>query len=272
MITFENVTKTYPAREGDNTAPAVSNFSLSIPSDKTTVFVGSSGSGKTTLLRMINRMVTPTSGRVLIDGNSVADHDPVELRRSIGYVMQASGLLPHRTIADNIATVPRLEGASKSEGRELAAPLLTLLGLDTGLLDRYPSELSGGQAQRVGVARALAHDPAILLMDEPFGAVDPLVRRELQDQLLDLQQRLHKTIVLVTHDMQEAIALGDQVVVLRTSAEIAQVGTPTEIVREPADEFVKNFLGMHTNTVHIEQRDGQQIVVDHLGRVQGIVG
>ncbi|MBK0418229.1 ATP-binding cassette domain-containing protein [Leucobacter sp. CSA1] len=229
MIEFQSVTKTYPGG-----SVAVSEFSLTVPSHRTVVLVGSSGSGKTTLLRMVNRMVDPTEGRVLIDGDDVLDRDAVRLRRSIGYVLQQGGLLPHRTIADNIATVPVLTGASRREARAASLELMERVGLDRSLARRYPAQLSGGQQQRVGVARALAGDPNILLMDEPFGAVDPIVRRELQDELLRLQSELGKTIVFVTHDVDEAFRLGDEVVVLRERGEIAQHGTPAGILAEPA--------------------------------------
>lgn len=236
MIEYRGVTKTY----GDEIA--VDRFSLTIPTGQLTVLVGSSGSGKTTLLRMVNRMVAPSSGQVLIDGEDVADRDPVMLRRSIGYVLQQGGLLPHRTVLDNIATVPRLLGERRASARNRAIELLELMGLDAELGDRYPAHLSGGQQQRVGVARALAADPDILLMDEPFGAVDPLVRRDLQNQLLELHRRLGKTILFVTHDIDEAFTLGEQVVVLRAGAQIAQQGAPNQIAHHPANEFVAEFI------------------------------
>ncbi|MDX5400366.1 MAG: ABC transporter ATP-binding protein, partial [Actinomycetes bacterium] len=197
-----------------------------------------------TLLRMVNRMVDPTSGSVEIDGVDVATRNPVALRRSIGYVMQNSGLLPHRTVADNIATVPRLEGTSRRDARDRSLELMDLVGLDRSLADRYPAQLSGGQQQRVGVARGLAADPNILLMDEPFGAVDPLVRADLQHELRQLQDRLGKTIIFVTHDIDEAFTLGHQVVLLRTGGTVAQRGTPAEILADPADQFVADFIGL----------------------------
>ena len=224
-------------------AVAVDDFSLVIPSRKTTVLVGSSGSGKTTLLRMINRMVDPTSGSILIDGDDIAAMEPVALRRRIGYVMQNSGLLPHRRVIDNIATVPRLSGVPKAEAHAHALELMDTVGLDRSLAARYPSQLSGGQQQRVGVARGLAVDPNILLMDEPFGAVDPIVRADLQQELLRLQRELGKTVVFVTHDIDEAFLLGDQVVILERGAKIAQVGHPREILANPASEFVADFIG-----------------------------
>ena len=237
-IEFRSVTKRFT----DDTV-AVDNFSLTIPSRKTTVLVGSSGCGKTTLLRMINRMVEPTSGSIAIDGDDIALVEPVALRRSIGYVMENSGLLPHRKVVDNVATVPLLNGVKKAEARERALELLDTVGLDRALADRYPSQLSGGQQQRVGVARGLAADPNILLMDEPFGAVDPIVRTELQNELLRLQRELDKTVVFVTHDIDEAFLLGDQVVILEKGAKIAQQGHPREILANPASEFVASFIG-----------------------------
>lgn len=239
MIEFDHVTKVFP----DGTR-AVDDVSLVVPPRRTTVLVGTSGSGKTTLLRMVNRMVDPTSGEVRIDGVSVASLDAVELRRSIGYVMQNSGLLPHRTVADNIATVPRLRGTTRVEAHTRALELMDLVGLDRALARRYPQQLSGGQQQRVGVARGLAADPNILLMDEPFGAVDPIVRADLQHELRQLQERLGKTIIFVTHDIDEAFTLGHQVVILRTGGTIAQRGTPAEIVANPADQFVADFVGL----------------------------
>ena len=228
MIEFRSVTKQFP----DGTV-AVRDFSLVIPSRKITVLVGSSGSGKTTILRMINRMVDPTSGTIEIDGEDISTLAPVHLRRSIGYVMQNSGLLPHRKVADNIATVPLLRGVKKRVAHENALELMDTVGLDRSLADKYPSQLSGGQQQRVGVARGLAVDPNILLMDEPFGAVDPIVRDDLQQELLHLQRELDKTVVFVTHDIDEAFLLGEQVVIFRTGGIVAQKGTPAEILEQP---------------------------------------
>ena len=237
-IEFRSVTK----RFADDTI-AVDDFSLLIPSRKTTVLVGSSGCGKTTLLRMINRMVDPTAGTIAIDDDDIAGVEPVALRRRIGYVMQNSGLLPHRKVVDNVATVPLLNGVPKAEARARALELLDTVGLDRALANRYPSQLSGGQQQRVGVARGLAADPNILLMDEPFGAVDPIVRAELQHELIRLQRELDKTVVFVTHDIDEAFLLGDQVVILEKGAKIAQKGHPRDILANPASEFVANFIG-----------------------------
>ncbi|UVY84326.1 ATP-binding cassette domain-containing protein [Brachybacterium sp. NBEC-018] len=268
MIAFENVGKTYP----DGTI-AVEDFSLEIASHEAVVLVGTSGSGKTTLLRMINRMVDPSSGRVAIDGEDVAGLDPVRLRRSIGYVMQASGLLPHRSVLDNVTTVPVLRGTSRREARSRALELLETVGLDPALARRYPSQLSGGQQQRVGVARALAADPNILLMDEPFGAVDPIVRADLQQEMLRIQKELHKTIVFVTHDIDEAFLLGDRVVLLRPGGVVAQQGTPQEILAAPADDFVRSFVGADrgTRTLHVEEVGGRRVVVDADGRAAGVL-
>ena len=268
MIGFEKVRKEYPGG-----TLAVEDFSLEIASHESVVLVGSSGSGKTTLMRMINRMVEPTSGTIRIDGDDVASLDPVQLRRSIGYVMQASGLLPHRTVLDNITTVPVLRGTSKGEARTRAQELMETVGLDAALASRYPSQLSGGQQQRVGVARGLAADPNILLMDEPFGAVDPIVRRELQSELQRLQHELRKTIVFVTHDIDEAFLLGDRVVILRPGGVIAQVGTPQEILADPADDFVASFVGADRGArdLHVERVDGRDGVVDAVGRPAGIL-
>ncbi len=238
MIEFEGVTKRYP----DGTV-AVDNLSLRIPSNEITVFVGPSGCGKTTSLRMINRTIERTGGRISIDGQDINDKNPVELRRGIGYVIQHAGLFPHRTVLDNIATVPKLLGWDKTRTRKTAAELLERVGLDPKLGDRYPAQLSGGQQQRVGVARALAADPNIMLMDEPFSAVDPIVRHQLQEELLRLQRDIGKTIVFVTHDIDEAIKLGDNVAVLRVGGKLAQFAPPSELLAHPTDTFVESFIG-----------------------------
>jgi len=268
MIEFKSVTKEFP----DGTR-AVEDFSLVIPSRKTTVFVGSSGCGKTTLLRMINRMVEPTGGDIEIDEDSILKKDAVTLRRSIGYVMQNSGLMPHFTVIDNVATVPVLSGVPKRKAREQALALLDTVGLDRSLAKRYPSQLSGGQQQRVGVARGLAADPNILLMDEPFGAVDPIVRADLQQELIRLQRELGKTVVFVTHDIDEAFLLGDQVVILQKGAQIAQVGSPSEIIENPADDFVASFIGSDRGkrALSLKQTDRGTVVVDSDGRTQGAI-
>ena len=240
-IRFESVNKTHP----DGTV-AVDALDLHCPAGEITVLVGPSGCGKTTVLRMVNRMVTPTRGVVSINGADVAREDPVRLRRRIGYAMQSSGLLPHRTVAQNIGTVLRLVGTSRADITRRVAELMELVGLERALADRYPWQLSGGQQQRVGVARALSADPEILLMDEPFGAIDPLVRAELQQELLRLQGELGATILFVTHDISEAFLLGDRVVVLRDHAHIAQQASPEEILERPADEFVQRFVEIAT--------------------------
>ena len=268
MIEFRDVTK----RFSDGTV-AVDGFSLVLPSRKTTVLVGSSGSGKTTLLRMINRMVELTSGSIEIDGEDTATLQPVALRRRIGYVMQNSGLLPHFTVIDNIATVPMLNGVARRDARAQALTLLDTVGLDRSLAKRYPSQLSGGQQQRVGVARGLAANPNILLMDEPFGAVDPIVRAELQTELIRLQRELDKTVVFVTHDIDEAFLLGDQVVILEAGAKVAQVGSPTEIIAAPANDFVANFIGAEKGkrALSIKKTDRGAIIVDSAGRAAGVL-
>ena len=268
MIEYRSISKTF----ADGTE-AVTDFSLELPSHTTTVLVGSSGCGKTTLLRMVNRMVDPTQGQVLIDDVDVATRDRVELRRSIGYVMQHAGLLPHRKVIDNVATVLRLNGMAKKQANERAHAVLETVGLDSSHANKYPSQLSGGQQQRVGVARGLAADANILLMDEPFGAVDPIVRDELQRELLRLQRELDKTIVFVTHDIDEAFLLGDQVVILRQGGLVAQVGSPADILANPADDFVRSFVGLDKGgrTLHIEERDGTSIVVDSTGKATGVL-
>ncbi len=229
MIEFEDVTKQYP----DGTV-AVDQLSLRIPSNEITVFVGPSGCGKTTSLRMINRTIERSSGRISIDGEDINAGDPVTLRRGIGYVIQHAGLFPHRTVVDNVATVPKLLGWDKKKTRSTAMELLERVGLDPKLAERYPAQLSGGQQQRVGVARALAADPKIMLMDEPFSAVDPIVRHQLQEELLRLQRDIGKTIVFVTHDIDEAIKLGDNVAVLRVGGKLAQFAPPAELLSNPA--------------------------------------
>ena len=264
MIRFDHVSKTYPGG-----TRAVEDFSLTIEQGSTTVFLGTSGCGKTTLMRMVNAMVTPTSGTVFVRGRDVAGEDPVRLRRSIGYVLQEGGLFPHRTIADNIATVPRLEGATKQASRERALELLELVGLDREMADRYPAQLSGGQRQRVGVARALANRADILLMDEPFGALDPIVRAELQRELKEIQRALGTTILFVTHDVDEAFTLGDQVAVLSTGGRIEQVGTPTELLSSPASPFVAEFVGASRAARPVRITGPGGLVVDDAGTPVG---
>jgi osmoprotectant transport system ATP-binding protein len=242
-VVFDHVTKRYPGTAQDR-GGAVEDLSLEIPAGKICVLVGPSGCGKTTSLKMINRLVEPTSGRVLVGDVDVMTRDVIDLRRGIGYVIQQVGLFPHQTIGDNVATVPRLLGWPKARLRERSEELLTLVGLDPATYrDRYPSQLSGGERQRVGVARALAADPPILLMDEPFGAVDPIVRERLQNELLRLQEGLAKTIVFVTHDIDEAIKMGDLVAVMQVGGHLAQFGPPAEILANPANDFVARFVG-----------------------------
>jgi osmoprotectant transport system ATP-binding protein len=239
MISLRNVTKRFGTG-----AVAVGDLSLEIESGETVVLVGPSGCGKTTTMRMINRLIEPTSGTIEIDGQDVMGQDPVQLRRGIGYVIQSIGLMPHRTIEENIATVPQLIGWEKDRIKGRVDELVETFELDADLLARYPSELSGGQRQRVGVARALAADPPVMLMDEPFGAVDPIVRARLQDQFLSIQEQLKKTIVFVTHDIDEAIKMADRIAILNKGGVVEQYASPEEILRAPANDFVKRFVGV----------------------------
>lgn len=242
MIVFDEVTKSYPSSGGGDTI-AVDGLSLEAPTGAITVFVGPSGCGKTTSLRMVNRMVEPTSGTISIDGQDVTAGDAATLRRGIGYVIQHAGLFPHRTVVDNVATVPLLLGWDKKKARSRAREVLELVGLPGDFADRYPAQLSGGQQQRVGVARALAADPPVMLMDEPFSAVDPVVRDQLQDEFLRLQAEIGKTIIFVTHDIDEAMKLGDQVAVLRVGGKLAQIAAPEYLLNHPVDDFVADFVG-----------------------------
>jgi osmoprotectant transport system ATP-binding protein len=239
MIRLVDVVKRFPNSE----SVAVDHLSLDIEEGETAVLVGPSGCGKTTTMKMLNRLEEPSSGKIFVDGQDVMSQDPVKLRRGIGYVIQTIGLMPHRTIAQNIATVPELLGWDDSRIKSRVGELAGLLELKTELLSRYPSELSGGQRQRVGVARALAADPPVMLMDEPFGAVDPIVRARLQDQFLDIQDRLKKTIVFVTHDIDEAIKMADRIAILNVGGVLEQYAPPREILRNPANDFVKQFIG-----------------------------
>ncbi|GAA4684483.1 hypothetical protein GCM10023226_22340 [Nocardioides nanhaiensis] len=239
MIRLTGVGKTYP----DGTV-AVHELDLDVARGEMVVLVGPSGCGKSTTLKMINRLIEPTTGRIEIDGQDVTDADPVKLRRDIGYVIQQIGLFPHQRITANVMTVPLLHGESKSTARQRAEELLDVVGLDPATYgDRYPHQLSGGQRQRVGVARALAANPPVLLMDEPFGAVDPVVRVKLQDEFLRLQRDLGKTVVMVTHDIDEAVRMGDRVAVFAAGGRLAQFGTPAELLARPADDFVEDFVG-----------------------------
>ncbi|CAN5286618.1 betaine/proline/choline family ABC transporter ATP-binding protein [soil metagenome] len=240
MIRLEALSKQYPQQA----EPAVRELSLEVPDGEIVVLVGPSGCGKTTTMEMINRLVEPSSGRIYLQGEDVTGTDPNQLRRRMGYVIQQVGLFPHRTIFDNIATVPRLLKWSDDEVRARVDELLELVGLDPSeYRDRYPKQLSGGQRQRVGVARAMGADPPVLLMDEPFGAVDPITRERLQNEFLGLQEDIGKTIVFVTHDIDEAIKMGDRIAILRVGSEIAQYDTPEHILSNPADDFVADFLG-----------------------------
>ncbi|SFL76048.1 ABC transporter ATP-binding protein [Geodermatophilus ruber] len=239
-IRLEHVTKRYPGQD----RPAVDDVSLEIAAGETVMFVGPSGCGKTTLLKMINRLIEPTSGRIFLGDEDVTNQDPDRLRRRIGYVIQAGGLFPHMTVATNVGMVPRMLGWEKPRIAERIDELLDLVGLDPDVYrDRYPRELSGGQQQRVGVARALAADPPVLLMDEPFGAVDPITRHRLQDELIAIQGEIGKTIVFVTHDFDEALKLGDRIVVFDVGARIVQYDTPEAILADPAEEYVAKFVG-----------------------------
>ena len=243
MIELRNLEKRYANPQTGQDFYAVRDLSLTFPDGQITALLGPSGCGKTTTLRMINRLIEPTGGQILIDGADVLAGRPEALRRRIGYVIQQIGLFPHLTVEQNVATVPDLLGQPRGKTRERVRELLGLVGLEPAqFAHKRPAELSGGQAQRVGVARALAADPPVLLMDEPFGALDPLARDHVQDAFLDIQRRLKKTIVMVTHDIDEALRMGDRVALLR-GGELAQFGTPDDLVRRPASEFVRQFLG-----------------------------
>jgi osmoprotectant transport system ATP-binding protein len=240
ILELREVSKRYPGQR----EPAIASLSLTVEAGEVCVLVGPSGSGKTTAMRLINRMIALTSGDILLGGRTVLDREPNELRREIGYVIQQIGLFPHHTVRDNIATVPRLLGWDKHRIGQRVDELLTLTGLDPAEIGpRYPAQLSGGQRQRIGVARALAADPPLMLMDEPFGAIDPINRARLQDEFLTLQQRVRKTVVFVTHDIDEAIKMGDKIAILREGGHLAQYDTPAAILTRPADEFVAEFVG-----------------------------
>ncbi|MCF8540174.1 MAG: ATP-binding cassette domain-containing protein [Aurantimicrobium sp.] len=238
MIEFVNASKTYGG------VVALADFSAVVPSGTITVLMGLSGSGKTTAVRMVNKMVIPSTGSVLIDGVDVSSQNAVALRRSIGYVMQDIGLLPHKTVLDNVVLIATIAGQSRETAQQNAREMLTLVGIDPSSFGRFPRQLSGGQQQRVGVARALATKPNILLMDEPFGAVDPIVREELQDELLRIQRELKLTVLFVTHDRGEALKIADQLIVLSQQGTIEQAGTPRELTKKPANDFVRKILGV----------------------------
>jgi osmoprotectant transport system ATP-binding protein len=237
-LVFDEATKRY----GDH-PPAVDRLSLTVPAGEICVLVGPSGGGKTTALKLVNRLIPLTSGDIRIDGRSINDQDVTQLRRSIGYVIQNVGLFPHQTVETNIGTVPRLYGRDRTWIRERAHELLELVGLDPSYAKRYPSSLSGGQRQRVGLARALAANPPVLLMDEPFSAIDPIIRARLQDEFLRLQREVRKTVVFVTHDVDEAIKIGDRMAILREGGKLAQYDAPAAILQRPADDFVAQFVG-----------------------------
>jgi osmoprotectant transport system ATP-binding protein len=238
-LVFDEATKVYPGRED----AAVDHLSLTVPAGEICVLVGPSGGGKTTALKLVNRLIPLTSGYIRIDGRQIGDYDVTELRRSIGYVIQQVGLFPHMTVEANIGTVPRLLGRPRSWIKGRSAELLELVGLDPSYAKRFPAQLSGGERQRVGLARALAANPALMLMDEPFGAIDPIVRARLQDEFLRLQQEIRKTVVFVTHDVDEAIKVGDKIAILREGGRLAQYDTPRAILEHPADQFVADFVG-----------------------------
>jgi osmoprotectant transport system ATP-binding protein len=239
MIRLENLSKVFPAQD----EPAVDDLSMDIYEGEIVVLVGPSGCGKTTTMKMINRLIEPSSGRIFLQGEDVTKVNSDKLRRRIGYVIQQIGLFPHMTIADNIATVPKMLGWDKERISDRTDELLETVGIDLSYRDRYPKELSGGQRQRIGVARAMAADPSVLLMDEPFGAIDPITRDRLQDEFLRLQSEIKKTIVFVTHDIDEAIKMGDRIAILKQQSKIAQYDTPEKILTDPADDFVADFIG-----------------------------
>jgi osmoprotectant transport system ATP-binding protein len=254
-LEFRNVRKQYPG----SSEPAVNDLSFEVPAGEICVLVGPSGCGKTTAMRMVNRMIDITGGDILLDGKSVVDRNPPELRREIGYVIQQIGLFPHQTIAQNIATVPKLLGWDKDRTMKRVDELLELVDLPAEMGKRYPGQLSGGQRQRIGVARALAADPPLMLMDEPFGAIDPINRDRLQNEFLRLQAEIRKTIVFVTHDIDEAIKMGDRIAILREGGKLAQYDTPDAILSRPADDFVAQFVGV--------DRGLKRLALSHLGEI-----
>jgi osmoprotectant transport system ATP-binding protein len=275
-LEFRHVTKRYDsggshARKAEGTPGAVNDLSLSVPAGQICVMVGPSGCGKTTSLKMVNRLIEPTSGQILLDGMDVQAEDLTRLRRRIGYVIQQVGLFPHQTIAENVAVVPGLEGWSKKRQRARTDELLSLVGLDAARYGRrYPAQLSGGERQRVGVARALAADPTLMLMDEPFAAVDPIVRERLQDEFLRLQRELAKTILFVTHDVDEAIKMGDLIAVMAEGGHLAQFGPPQEILAHPASDFVARFVGQDRGLKRLSLITIADLPTEPLGRADGL--
>jgi osmoprotectant transport system ATP-binding protein len=289
-LVFDEATKHYPG----TTETAVDGLSFTVPAGEICVLVGPSGGGKTTALKLVNRLIELSAGDIRIDGTSIRDQNLVQLRRGIGYVIQQVGLFPHMNVEANIGTVPRLYGRPKEWIRHRSAELLELVGLDPSYAKRYPAQLSGGERQRVGLARALAADPPLMLMDEPFGAIDPIVRARLQDEFLRLQQEVRKTVVFVTHDIDEAIKVGDKIAILRRGGRLAQYDTPSEILENPADDFVAEFVGadralkalaLHTIaelelgpvadgprvTPATTLRDALALLVEHHGRTLAVI-
>ncbi len=256
MIQFENVTKRYPGASED----AVKGMNLTIPTGRIVALIGPSGCGKTTCLKMINRLIKMTSGRILIDGKDITEFDVIEMRRNMGYVIQQTGVFPHMTVRENIEIIPTLQKKDPEATRKRTKELMKMVGLGEDFLDRYPTQLSGGQLQRVGVARAFATDPEIILMDEPFSALDPITRSQLQDELLFLQDNFKKTIVFVTHDMDEAIKLGNYICIIK-DGEIVQYGTPEEIMKNPVNEYVADFVGRNRIWANPEYIHAEDIMV-----------
>ena len=266
MIRLENVTKVYPGMS----EPAVSNVNLEVPEGETCVLIGPSGCGKTTTMKMVNRLIEPTGGKIFVAEENILHQDPVELRRNIGYVIQQIGLFPHMTILENIATVPNLLGWDKERISKRVDELLDLMGLDPSVYrNRYPRELSGGQRQRVGVARALAADPPVMLMDEPFGAIDPITREHLQNEFLRLQKRIKKTIMFVTHDIDEAIKMGTRICILQVGGHVEQYGEPDEILSHPANNFVADFVGADRGLKRLGLVRTEQAMTQDVVRAQG---